>query len=64
MTVNKSQGRTLGIVGLDLGTTAFSYGQVYIEMSRVTDVDNLAILQVPPLSSTTTNIVYPELLIK
>jgi len=64
MTVNKSQCQTLGIVGLDLRTTAFLYGQVYVEMSRVTDVDNLAILQVPPLSSTTTNIACPELLIK
>jgi len=64
MTINKSQGQTLGIVGLDLHTTAFSHGHPYVAMSRVTDVANLAIFQVPALSSTTTNIVYPELLIK
>ena len=48
MTVNKSQGQTLGIVGLDLCT---SHGQLYVAMSRITDVANLAILQAPPLSS-------------
>jgi len=40
MTVNKSQGQTLGIVGLDLHSSAFSHDQLYVAMSRATDVAN------------------------
>ena len=47
MTVNKSQGQTLGIVGLDLRTSTFSHGQLYVAMSRVTDVANLCCLTKP-----------------
>jgi len=32
MTVNKSQGQTLGVVGFDLRTSAFSHGQLYVEL--------------------------------
>jgi len=62
MTVNKSQGQTLGIVGLDLRYPPFSHGQLYVAMSRVTNVANLAVLQTS-VGTTTHNIVYPELLI-
>jgi len=63
MTVNKSQGQILGIVGLDLGTSAFTHGQFYVAMSRVTDVNKLAVLQTSISPVTTHNIVYPELLL-
>jgi len=63
MTVNKSQGQTLGIVGLDLRTSAFTHGQFYVAMSRVTDVTKVAVLQTSISSVTTHNIVYPELLL-
>ena len=42
MIVNKSQGQTLGVVGLYIRTAAFTHGQSYVAMSRVTDVANLA----------------------
>jgi len=64
MTVNKSQGQTLGVVGLDLRTSAFSHGQLYVAMSRVTDVANLSVLQNPPVPSPTLNIVYLEILLQ
>jgi len=38
VTANKSQGQTLGIVGLDLRTSAFTHGQLYIAMPRITNV--------------------------
>ena len=44
MSVNKSQGQTLGIVGLDLQYSAFTHGQFYVALSRVTDVKNHAVL--------------------
>ena len=58
MTVNKSQGQTLGIVGLDLRTPAFTHGQLYVAMSRVTDVHtNLTVLSSSPTGCITSNVV-------
>ena len=62
MTVYKSQGQTLGIVGLDLRTVAFTHGQLYVAMSRVTNVANLGILSNTSSPVITQNVVYPELL--
>jgi hypothetical protein len=61
MTVNKSQGQSLLVVGIDLQFLAFSHGQLYVALSRVTDVRNLMVL-LPENQSTTANIVYPEVL--
>ncbi|POS81626.1 hypothetical protein EPUL_006455 [Erysiphe pulchra] len=63
MTINKSQGQTLKIVGVDLTTPVFAHGQLYVALSRVTDVRNLMIL-LPPRTSTTNNVVYPEVLMR
>ena len=63
MTVNKSQGQTLGIVGLDLWTAVFTHGQLYVALSRVTNVANLAVLHTSPPLVVTQNIVFPELLV-
>ncbi|PIM96964.1 DNA helicase [Handroanthus impetiginosus] len=35
MTINKSQGQTMSVCGLDLGTPCFSHGQLYVACSRV-----------------------------
>ncbi|KHJ32918.1 putative atp-dependent dna helicase pif1 [Erysiphe necator] len=63
MTINKSQGQTLQQVGVDLPTPVFSHGQLYVTLSRVTDVNKL-ILLLPRGSRKTTNIVYPEVLMR
>ena len=44
MTVNKPQGQSLNLVGVDLRTSSFSHGQFYVALSRVTDVSKLALL--------------------
>ncbi|POS86702.1 hypothetical protein EPUL_003476 [Erysiphe pulchra] len=62
MTINKSQGQTLKIVGVDLSTPVFTHRQLYVALSRVTDVQNLFIL-LPPRASRTDNVVYPEALL-
>jgi hypothetical protein len=48
-------------MGIDLQFPAFSHGQLYVALSQVTDVCNLTVL-LPESQSTTTNIVYPEVL--
>ncbi|GFW65337.1 ATP-dependent DNA helicase [Trichonephila clavipes] len=45
MTINKAQGQTLKMAGIDLRNDCFSHGQFYVECSRVSSPDNLIILQ-------------------
>ena len=59
MTINKSQGQTLKIAGLDLTLPCFSHGQLYVGCSRVGSPQNLFILAP---NGKTRNIVYPEAL--
>jgi hypothetical protein len=44
MTINKAQGQSLRIAGIDLRTPCFSHGQLYVACSRVGKEDNLFIL--------------------
>jgi ATP-dependent exoDNAse (exonuclease V) alpha subunit len=63
MTINKSQGQSLRIVGLHLLTPVFSHGQLYVALSRCTDSQNLhVLLPRDNVDGTTDNIVYKEVL--
>ena len=44
MTINKSQGQTLGMAGLDLRTDVFSHGQLYVALSRFRLWDSIVVL--------------------
>src|SRR5438045_671850 len=41
MTINKSQGQSLGRVGIYLNLEVFSHGQLYVSFSRTTDRNKL-----------------------
>ena len=61
MTVNKSQGQSLDLVSIDLRTSSFSHGQLYVALSRVTDVSRLALLfNEDKEEEKTENVVFPE----
>ena len=61
MTINKAQGQTLLVAGIDLRTPCFSHGQLYVACSRVTGSAGLFILAD---KGRTRNVIYPEVLRK
>jgi len=63
MTINKSQGQTLHTVGVDLRNPAFTHGQLYVALSRVTDVGRLKVLLPEENGRRTINEVYDEVLL-
>ncbi|XP_045454816.1 uncharacterized protein LOC123664266 [Melitaea cinxia] len=62
LTINKSQGQTFELVGIDLRKKCFTHGQLYVGLSRVGAPENQFILL--PQNKTTSNIVYREALTK
>ena len=64
MTINKSQGQTLHTVGVDLRTPVFTHGQLYVALSRVTDVGRLKVLLPEENGRKTINEVYEEVLLR
>lgn len=65
MTINKSQGQSLGNVGLYLPKPVFTHGQLYVALSRVKSRKGLKVLicdEVGRPTNRTTNVVYKEVL--
>ncbi|KAG5554683.1 hypothetical protein RHGRI_012293 [Rhododendron griersonianum] len=63
MTINKSQGQSVKFVGVDLRTPVFSNGQLYVALSKCTSFDHITVLLPKEETDSTTNIVYPEILL-
>lgn len=55
MTINKSQGQSISITGVDLRSPCFAHGQLYVACSRVGKASNLFILTSDGI---TKNVVY------
>jgi len=60
MTINKSQGQTMKISGIDVRKDCFSHGKFYIACSRVSMPTNLVILAPTGKIS---NVVYRDILL-
>ena len=62
MSINKSQGQSLKVVGLDLRIPVFTHGQLYVALSRATSGDRIRALLPPDSKGETSNIVFSEVL--
>ena len=60
MTINKSQGQSLKVVGVHLVNPVFAHGQLYIAISRATDCRQIYISLPINANLITDNIVYSE----
>ena len=60
MTINKSQGQTLKNCGIFLPDPVFSHGQLYVALSRVSNLNSLRIFTGDGKNKTK-NIVYKEI---
>lgn len=60
MTINKSQGQTIPIIGIHLQDQVFSHGQLYVGLSRASRTSDLYVY-CP--TGKATNIVYKEILL-
>lgn len=65
MTINKAQGQSLKMVGIDLRSPVFSHGQFYVALSRCTHVGSIKVIypETNEVENTVINIVYPEVLL-
>ncbi|KAG5565565.1 hypothetical protein RHGRI_001468 [Rhododendron griersonianum] len=67
MTINKAQGQTLDIVGVNLQEPVFSHGQLYVALSRATAASKIKVIlgafcDGNKTATSTKNIVYGEIL--
>ena len=63
MSINKSQGQSLRIIGVLLTTPVFTHGQFYVGLSRAIDREHVYISLSPTCPTTSTiNIVFREML--
>ena len=63
ITINKSQGQSLKVVGIHLANSpVFAHGQLYVAISRATDCRHIQISLPKGAKGNTENIVYKEVL--
>jgi len=63
ITVNKSQGQSFNFIRVNLRIPVFTHRQLYVALLRVTDIRGLSLLLRQGGNATTTNIIYPEVLL-
>ena len=62
MTINKSQGQSVEHVEINLQTSVFSHGQLYVALSRCTSPLNISVLLPEQIQESrgTLNVVYKK----
>jgi hypothetical protein len=63
MTINHSQGQSVAHVAIDLRTSAFAHGQLYVAFLWVTASNSIKVLLPSETPSETINVVYPKILL-
>ena len=63
MAFNKSQGQSIKYVMIDLRTLVLSHGQLYVSLSRCSSSNRPSVLLPQDEPNSTTNVVYPEVLL-
>jgi ATP-dependent exoDNAse (exonuclease V) alpha subunit len=61
MSINKAQGQSVKYTGMDLRTSVFTHGQLYVGLSRSTSAARVKVL-FPSNDPVSENIVYYEVL--
>jgi ATP-dependent DNA helicase PIF1 len=64
MTIHKSQSQSLKRVSVDFRRPCFTHSQLYVALSRVTNVSRLNVLLNNASNDYTDNVVYSEALLK
>src|SRR5260370_27617743 len=64
MTINKSQGQSVNVMGIDLRVPCFSHGQLYVACSWVRSRQGLKILLPEGDVQTTSNVVWQDALLQ
>ena len=59
MTINKAQGQSFNVVGVDLRNEVFMHGQLYVGLSHIGKASNQFVL-IPKDTCMTQNVVYSE----
>lgn len=65
MTINKAQGQSVRNVGVNLSSSVFTHGQLYVALSRCTSGSRVKVLVKEENNEAfkTENIVFPEVLL-
>jgi len=63
MTINKLQKQSLSIVNINLSLFCFNHDQLYVVLSKITDVQRLSILFHFFKNQCTDNVIYSEILL-
>jgi hypothetical protein len=63
MSINKAQGQSVHMIGLDLRQPVFAHGQLYVALSRATSYNRIKILLPVTNNQSTSNVVYKDILL-
>jgi ATP-dependent DNA helicase PIF1 len=63
ISINKSQGQSVNVVGVDLSKPVFTHGQLYVALSRATSGRRVTVLLPEEQGYRAHNVIYPDVLL-